>query len=93
MDPTPAPTVVPYKKTGPEEWMEDIRRIWADPHASWPYKLMQTLTDPVIMLAIFVLIGIIALVVLKVQGMMAKGGAGSEVTTTVETPTPTSTEI
>jgi hypothetical protein len=54
---------------------------------------MQTLTDPVIMLAIFVLIGIIALVVLKVQGMMAKGGAGSEVTTTVETPTPTSTEI
>lgn len=91
MDPTPAPTVVPYKMTGVEEWIEDIRKIWADPHASWPHKLMQTLTDPVIMLAIFVLIGVIALVVLKVQGMMAKGG--SEVTTTVETPTPTSTEI
>lgn len=89
-DETPTPTFIPLKMTGVEEWIEGLRRVWADPHATWPHKLMATLTDPGVMLVIFVLVVGIALAVMKLKGH----GSGGEVPTTAETSTSAqSTEI
>ena len=83
MDPTPTPTFIPLKMTGIEEWIESLKSIWADPYATWPHKLLRTLTDPGVMLVIFVLVGVIALIGTKIATKL-KGSEG-DVSTAAET--------
>ncbi len=87
-DPTPFGTGAPLKMTGVEEWFDDLRAVWADKNATWPFKLFRTLTNTVIMLAIFVLVGLVALIVMKLKGGCPPCGIE-----TTETPAATSTEI
>lgn len=95
MDPTPTPTFIPLKMTGIEEWIEGLKSVWADPHATWPHKLLRTLTDPGVMLVILVLVGVIALIGTKLATKL-KGSQGDvgDVSTAAETSTSAqSTEI
>ena len=93
MDPTPTPTFIPLKMTGIEEWIESLKSIWADPYATWPHKLLRTLTDPGVILVIFVLVVGFALIGTKVATKLKGRGSGDEVSATAETSTPMSTEI
>ena len=87
-DPTPLGTAIPLQITGVEEWFEGLRAVWADKTTSTPVKIQRTLTNGVIMLAIFVLIAAIALIVMKLKGTGCK-----PCIETTTTDMPTSTEI
>ena len=89
MDPIPTGTGVPLQMTGVEEWFEDLRAVWTDKTTSTLEKVKRTLTNTVIMLAIFVLIGLVALIVMKLRGTGCKP---CDIETT-KTDTSTRTEI
>lgn len=64
-DPIPTGTGVPLEMTGVEEWFDGLRRLWADPGLSPGTKLWRTLTNPVVMLAIFLIVAAIAILVMR----------------------------
>jgi hypothetical protein len=88
IQPNPNGTGVPIQMTGVEEWFDDLRAVWADKTTSTLVKIQRTLTNTVIMLAIFVLVGLVALIVMKLKGTCPPCGIE-----TTETPAATSTEI
>ncbi len=92
LDPTPTGTGVPMDMTSAERWFEDLRAVWTDKNATWPKKLYRTLTNSVIMLAIFVIVCVIALIVMRMKGGSTKCKPCKVCPTTTETPI-TSTEI
>jgi hypothetical protein len=88
IEPNPNGTGVPMQMTGVEEWFDDLRAVWADKTTSTLVKIQRTLTNTVIMLAIFVLVGLVALIVMKLKSKCPPCGIE-----TTETPAATSTEI
>jgi hypothetical protein len=83
----PVGTGVPRKITGPEEWFEELRAVWADPNASVPYKLYRTLTNSVVMLLLFLIIVGIAMLAMRLKRKRSSGAGDAT------TATPSSTEI
>ena len=93
--PTPTPTGIPIIMTSVEQWFVELRRVWADPGLSVGEKIWRTLTDPGVILAIFVLVVVIALIGTKLATKLKGRGSGDELSAAAETSTspPMSTEI
>lgn len=87
IEPNPTGTGGPIKMTGVEEWFDDLRAVWADKSTSTLVKIQLTLTNTVIMLAIFVLVGVVALIVMKLRSKCPPCGINTAETPTAETST------